>query len=64
MEIRTELGLALAFALMLAGLMSKAILIVLPPILLRLDFWPLRRVREVVCVCGGPGRGTLGSGFC
>lgn len=31
-------------ALMLAGLMAKAILIVLPPILLLLDFWPLRRV--------------------
>ena len=31
-------------ALMLAGLMSKAILIVLPPVLLLLDVWPLRRV--------------------
>ena len=36
--------LALIFALMLAGLMSKAILVVLPPILLLLDIWPLRRV--------------------
>ena len=36
--------MALVFALMLAGLMSKAILIVLPPILVLLDFWPLRRV--------------------
>lgn len=30
-------------ALMLLGLMSKAILIVLPPVLLLLDYWPLRR---------------------
>ena len=29
--------------LMLLGLMSKAILIILPPILLLLDYWPLRR---------------------
>lgn len=28
-----------------AGLMAKAILIVLPPILLLLDYWPLRRAR-------------------
>lgn len=34
-------------ALMLAGLMSKAILIVLPPILLLLDVWPLRRVSRI-----------------
>ena len=33
------------FLLMLLGLMSKAILIVLPPILLLLDIWPLRRAR-------------------
>lgn len=31
---------------MLAGLMSKAILIVLPVLLLLLDFWPLRRIRK------------------
>lgn len=33
-------------AFMLLGLMSKAILIVLPPILLLLDFWPLRRAGD------------------
>lgn len=32
--------------LMLLGLMSKAILITLPPILLLLDFWPLRRAGD------------------
>ena len=35
----------LVAAAMLAGLMSKAILVVLPPILLLLDAWPLRRAR-------------------
>ncbi len=34
-------------AAMLAGLMSKAILIVLPVLLLLLDFWPLRRIQQV-----------------
>jgi len=33
--------------LMLAGLLSKAILIVLPPILLLLDYWPLRRAERL-----------------
>ena len=37
--------MGLVGAAMLAGLMSKAILIALPPILLLLDFWPLRRAR-------------------
>lgn len=36
--------------LMLAGLMSKSILIILPPILLLLDYWPLARGGEP----GGP----------
>ncbi len=31
---------------MLLGLMSKAILIILPPVLLLLDFWPLRRAGD------------------
>ena len=35
--------MAVVFLLLLAGLMSKAILIVLPPILLLLDGWPLKR---------------------
>ncbi len=39
-------GLAWVFVLMLAGLMSKAILIVLPPVLLLLDFWPLKRAQR------------------
>jgi protein O-mannosyl-transferase len=34
---------ATLFFLMLAGLLSKATALVLPPILLLLDFWPLRR---------------------
>ncbi len=38
-------GMAWTFAAMLAGLMSKAILVALPPLLLLLDVWPLRRVR-------------------
>ena len=38
--------MAAVAALMLCGLMSKAILIVLPPILLLLDFWPLRRAGD------------------
>ena len=33
------------FAAMLAGLMSKAVLVALPPLLLLLDVWPLRRAR-------------------
>ena len=33
-------------AAMLAGLMSKAILIILPVLLLLLDFWPLQRIRK------------------
>ena len=39
--------MALVFLLMLAGLMSKAILIALPPILLLLDYWPLRRAKAL-----------------
>ena len=39
--------MGLVFLLMLAGLASKAILIVLPPILLLLDYWPLRRARAL-----------------
>ena len=35
--------IGLVAGLMLAGLMTKAILIILPPVLLLLDFWPLRR---------------------
>ena len=37
--------MASVFFLMLAGLLSKAILIALPPILLLLDCWPLKRAR-------------------
>ena len=37
--------MAAVFLLMLAGLMSKAILIALPPLLLLLDGWPLKRAR-------------------
>jgi len=37
--------MALVSALMLAGLLAKAILIVLPPLLLLLDVWPLKRAR-------------------
>ena len=37
--------MAAVFLLMLAGLLSKAILVVLPPILLLLDVWPLQRAR-------------------
>ena len=43
--------IGLVFPLMLAGLLSKAILIVLPPILLLLDFWPLQRAQRM----GGAG---------
>ena len=35
--------MGLVFGALLAGLMSKAVLIALPPILLLLDYWPLRR---------------------
>jgi Tfp pilus assembly protein PilF len=38
--------LAAVGALMLGGLMAKAILVVLPPILLVLDGWPLRRAGD------------------
>lgn len=39
--------IGLVFPLMLAGLLSKAILIILPPILLVLDFWPLQRAQRM-----------------
>ena len=39
--------MAWVVALMLAGLMSKAILIVVPFLLLLLDFWPLRRAQAL-----------------
>ena len=38
--------LSIVASLMFLGLMSKAILITLPPILLLLDFWPLRRAGD------------------
>lgn len=36
-------GMAPVFILMLLGAMAKSILVALPPLLLLLDFWPLRR---------------------
>ena len=43
---KPSLGRMAAIAgLMLAGLMAKAILVVLPAVLLLLDFWPLRRAQ-------------------
>ena len=39
--------MASVFLLMLAGLLSKAILIVLPPVLLLLDYWPLKRAKRL-----------------
>ncbi len=39
--------LAAVFALMLAGLMAKAVLIAVPFILLLLDYWPLRRAQAL-----------------
>ncbi len=39
--------MASVFLLMLAGLLSKAILIVLPLLLLLLDYWPLKRAQRL-----------------
>ncbi len=39
--------MAAVAGLMLAGLLSKAILIVLPPVLLLVDYWPLRRAERL-----------------
>ena len=44
---RPSAGRLMAVTLfMLGGLMSKAILVILPPVLLLLDFWPLRRAGD------------------
>ena len=39
--------LGLVFLLMLVGLLAKAILIILPPVLLLMDYWPLRRAERL-----------------
>ena len=51
--------MAAVFGWMLLGLMSKAILIVLPPILLLLDVWPLRRADWPTRVADGKAWGGL-----
>ncbi len=43
---RRPADLALALATFALGLMSKPMLVTLPAVLVLLDFWPLRRIRE------------------